>query len=137
MFTMIKKTNDGWRKTATDVVWNDIVMDITETKQLWVAVNDETGAVERHHDALAPNDIIWAVKSTGLFNPTEHMEMATDRCIENVAFAMDAFWESIAAAYPEIKTGDFPFDLDVQFKMMAADMVTRWVELNQPETDGE
>ncbi|MEW5833363.1 MAG: hypothetical protein AB1763_11065 [Campylobacterota bacterium] len=52
-----------------------------------------------------------------------------DQAIENAGLA---FWATIAAAFPEIKTGDFPPDADYAFKAAQRDAVSLWLEWNHP-----
>lgn len=57
--------------------------------------------------------------------------MIDTRMAEAINEAREAFWAAIAAAYPEIKTGDFPPDAAEAFDNAMADAVTVWVEANK------
>jgi hypothetical protein len=53
------------------------------------------------------------------------------RLISALDTAQDAFWQSIAASYPEILTGDVdPFD-EVEFQTHTHDAVLQWLRNNQ------
>lgn len=46
--------------------------------------------------------------------------------------ALDAFWDSIAASCPYIKTGDMDPGAEAQFRMAATEAVAVWIRINQP-----
>lgn len=49
-----------------------------------------------------------------------------------VGEALEAFWAKIAAAFPDARAGDFPFDADFQFTLMARASVFLWCSYNVP-----
>ena len=54
--------------------------------------------------------------------------------IENAAAAaQEAFWASIAAAFPEVRSGDFPPDAHMAFERACIDATTTGVEGNMPQ----
>lgn len=55
-----------------------------------------------------------------------------DEIADIVGVAIDAFWAKIAEAFPEATAGDFPFDADFQFTMMARSAVFLWCGYNVP-----
>lgn len=57
------------------------------------------------------------------------MEEKIRNAVEN---AMLAFWDKIAEAFPEIKTGDFPPDAHFAFDEACVKAATIWVEGNLP-----
>lgn len=48
-----------------------------------------------------------------------------------------AFWERIAQAYPEAKSGDFPFDAAADFSAACKQAVEVWLEWNVGAENGE
>lgn len=42
------------------------------------------------------------------------------------------YWSEIASHFPEIKSGDFPPELAVEFESACEKAVTAWVEINMP-----
>ena len=52
-----------------------------------------------------------------------------------IDFAIEAFWHSVAAQCPHIKTGDLDMDTDLAFRAVATMAVTCWLEANQPGPD--
>jgi len=46
--------------------------------------------------------------------------------------ALDRFWASVAAAYPQAKTGDLSPGADIPLRRAAVAAVTEWVESNVP-----
>ena len=55
------------------------------------------------------------------------------RLVEAVEVAEDMFWNSIATAYPEVKSGDFPPDLASEMANKNLQFVTVWLKMNEPE----
>ena len=56
--------------------------------------------------------------------------MKRDEIIEK---AQDSFWKVIAESYPEIKSGDFPFDAAFDFDKACNEAVDIWVKMNSEE----
>ena len=51
--------------------------------------------------------------------------------IENATeSAIYEFWASIARSFPEIKGGEFPFDLALEQELDSQKMVSYWLEYN-------
>lgn len=55
-----------------------------------------------------------------------------DEIADIVGVALDAFWAKIAESFPDAKSGDLPFDVDLQFTMMARASVFLWCRYNVP-----
>ncbi len=55
-----------------------------------------------------------------------------ERLVEALEVAEDMFWNSIATAYPEIKTGDFSPDLAFEMSDKLSHFVTVWLKMNEP-----
>lgn len=49
--------------------------------------------------------------------------------------AMMQFWEQVAADFPDVKTGDFPPDVDVPFTNACETAIKHWLTLNAPEQE--
>ena len=68
------------------------------------------------------------VKCLKMQNNTKY----TDEEMKNVtATAMQNFWHSVAEEFSDIKTGDFPPDLTIEFESICQKMVKHWVEINK------
>lgn len=46
---------------------------------------------------------------------------------------LDAFWDEAVRQFPEVKSGDFPFDADIAFRRAAEDALALWYEINKPK----
>lgn len=55
-----------------------------------------------------------------------------ERLVEAVEVGEDMFWNAIATAYPEIKSGDFPPDLAMEMSDKLTQFVTVWLKMNEP-----
>jgi hypothetical protein len=55
-----------------------------------------------------------------------------ERIICNVTKAEEKFWDTIGELFPEVKSGDFPFDwaIELHFEMLGA--VKAWLKWNNP-----
>lgn len=62
------------------------------------------------------------------------MRNRNTRLDEALTKAMDAFWESVARDFREVKAGDFPPEADIAFNGACRDAVTTWLDLNAPTT---
>lgn len=58
-------------------------------------------------------------------------DMAT-RIHHATVAAQEAFWESMVASFPEIKTGDFPPEADLRFDQACISATTTWIDANRP-----
>ena len=54
------------------------------------------------------------------------------RLVEATEVAEDMFWNAIATAYPEVKSGDFPPDLAMEMSDKLTQFVTVWLKMNEP-----
>ncbi len=57
--------------------------------------------------------------------------MSDSKLHNAVVLAQEKFWESLAASYPEIKTGDFPPDATLAFDGACMSAAAVWVSGNQ------
>lgn len=53
---------------------------------------------------------------------------------EKVAeLAQQSFWQTVANAFPEVKTGDFPPDATIKFDDACKEAVRHWLYSNHPD----
>ena len=52
---------------------------------------------------------------------------------EVLEIAEDAFWEAVGKEYPQVKTGDFPFNEIFALGRAMESAIKIWVELNVPD----
>lgn len=58
------------------------------------------------------------------------------RLLQAVKDAKESFWASVAASFPEVKTGDFPAIPEDLFDTACFRAVEQWVHLNVPQQCG-
>lgn len=57
-------------------------------------------------------------------------------CAEDVLNdAESAFWETVAKAFPDVKTGDFPPHVTFQLRVMMESAINLWLRLNRETED--
>ncbi len=49
--------------------------------------------------------------------------------------AQSAFWQTVAVAFPEVTSGDFPSDADATFGEASRDALRVWLTANHPAYD--
>lgn len=50
--------------------------------------------------------------------------------------ALEAFWKPVTCRFPEITTGDLPFDMAIRLKLVAKQSIEAWMFYNVPDNSG-